>query len=127
LSATFGVRLKILGIPQFPLAPAIAFWVGVQNGFNGLGHDPVKYARSVRCPVLLMQGENDPFVGRDTTRAIAAAIGERATVKILPNCGHSYLARDGEAVWRPQVQQFLAQKVGKARLSAAYAMDNLPE
>ncbi len=111
LTTPIGNRLQLLGVPKFPLAQGIAFWVGVQNGFNGLAHNPVDYARDVRCPVLLLQGENDQFVGQRAVRSIAAAFGERATVKILPNCGHANLARDGEPVWRSEVREFLAEKV----------------
>jgi uncharacterized protein len=106
-----GNRLRFVGVPEYPLAPAIAFWVGVQNGFNGLKHNPVEYARSVRCPVLLMQGENDKAVGQRAAKSMAAALGDRATFQLLPNCGHSYLVRDGETKWRSLVRQFLAQKV----------------
>jgi pimeloyl-ACP methyl ester carboxylesterase len=65
----------------------------------------------VRCPVLLMQGENDQLVGQSAARAIAAACGDRATLRILPRCGHAFLVRDAEDTWRSEVRQFLAQKV----------------
>lgn len=117
---TLGSRLRLVGFPEYPLAPAIAFWVGVQNGFNGLKHNPVEYARSVRCPVLLMQGENDKVVGQRAGKSMAAALGDRATFQLLPDCGHSYIVRDGQATWRSLVRQFLAQKVtgNKKRLAA---------
>lgn len=111
LTNTLGNRLNLLGVPAFPLARVITFWIGMQNGFNALAHNPVEYARSVRCPVLLMQGENDQFVGQTAAKAIAATLKDRVTFKILPQCGHAHLVRDGEKLWRAEVRQFLAQKV----------------
>ena len=118
-TTTLGNRLQLVGFPEYPLAPAIAFWVGVQNGFNGLKHNPVEYARSVRCPVLLMQGENDRVVGPRAAKSMAAAFGDRATFQFLPNCGHSWLVRDGEPTWRSLVREFLAQKVAGNRKGLA--------
>ena len=117
LATTLGNRLQLLGIPRVPLAPCVAFWIGIQNGFNGHTHNPVDYARSVRCPVLLMQGENDQFVGRPAIESIAAAMGDYATLKIFPGCGHAFLVRDGESIWRPQVKTFLSLKLPSRKLS----------
>lgn len=111
LTNTIGNRLNLLGVPSFPFARMITFWIGMQNGFNALAHNPVEYARSIRCPVLLMQGENDQFVGQDAAKQIAATLQDRVTFRMLPRCGHAYLVRDGEQQWKAEVRQFLAQKV----------------
>jgi pimeloyl-ACP methyl ester carboxylesterase len=111
LTTTLGNRLHLLGVPEMPLAQGIAFWLGVQHGFDGLAHNPVKYARSIRCPVLLMQGENDQLVGRRAASAMAASFGDRATLRIFPNCGHAFLVRDAESAWRSNVQRFLDEKL----------------
>lgn len=110
LTTTLGNRLTLLGVPAFPLAQGIAFWLGVQHGFNGLAHNPVEYARSIRCPVLLMQGENDQLVGIRAAQAMAASFGDRATLQVFPHCGHAYLVRDAEKAWRSNVRKFLAEK-----------------
>jgi pimeloyl-ACP methyl ester carboxylesterase len=116
LTNTLGNRLRLLNIPPFPLAQTIAFWVGVQHGFNGLAHNPVEYARTMRCPVLLMQGENDVSVGQASAHRMAAAFGDRASIKILPGAGHANLVRDAEAVWRSEVRRFLAQQVSPRKV-----------
>jgi len=118
-ATTLGNRLQLIGAPKYPLAQAIAFWVGVQHGFNGLAHNPVNYAQSVRCPVLLMQGENDQVVGQRAARSMASALGDRVTFQLLPNCAHAYLARDGEATWRSLVRQFLTKVAGTPKRLAA--------
>lgn len=110
LSNTLGNRLHLLGVPATPLSQTIAFWIGMQNGFNGLAHNPVEYARSIRCPVLLMQGANDQLVGIRSAQAMASSFGERATSLIFPNCGHAFLVRDAEVSWRANVRRFLDEK-----------------
>ncbi len=118
LTNTLGNRLRLLNIPPFPLAQTIAFWEGVQHRFNGLAHNPVEYARTVRCPVLLMQGENDLSVGPASPHRMAAAFGDRARIKLLTGAGHANLVRDAEAAWRSEVRQFLAQKVAPKNLTS---------
>jgi len=51
--ATSG-RFRALNVPSFPLAGLLVFWGGVQNGFWGFSFKPVEYAKSVKCPVLLL-------------------------------------------------------------------------
>ena len=113
LSTTLGNRLSLLGVPRAPLSQGIAFWIGVQHGFNGLAHDPIDYARDVRCPVLFLQGENDTLVGRDAALAYAKAFGDRATFRLLPKAGHAWLARDAPELWRRSVRSFLAELPAK--------------
>jgi len=111
LSATLGNRLAMIGIPRAPLSQGIAFWIGVQHGFNGLAHDPIDYARHVRCPVLFLQGENDTLVGRNAALAYAKVFGDRATFQLLPKTGHAWLIRDAPELWRRSVRGFLDQRV----------------
>lgn len=119
LTATLGNRLALLGVPRVPLGQGIAFWIGVQHGFNGLAHDPIDYARSIRCPVLLLQGENDELVGRNAALAYAKVFGDRATLQLLPKTGHAWLVRDAPELWRSSVRGFLAQKLPAKSLNAA--------
>jgi alpha-beta hydrolase superfamily lysophospholipase len=111
LSTTLGNRLQLLGVPPIPLAQGVAFWIGAQHGFNALAHNPVEYARSIRCPVLLMQGEKDQLVGQPAARAMAAAFGDKAAFEILPGSGHAYLVRDAASPWRSSVRRFLDEKL----------------
>jgi pimeloyl-ACP methyl ester carboxylesterase len=117
LSGTLGNRLAMIGIPRAPLAQGIAFWIGAQHGFNGLAHDPVNYARRVRCPVLFLQGENDTLVGRDAALAYARVFGNRATFQLFPKAGHAWLIRDAPELWRKSVRDFLAQRLSAKEFS----------
>jgi uncharacterized protein len=109
LARTIGNRFALLGLPSGPFGSAVAFWAGVQQGFNGLGHNPVEYARYVRCPTLLLQGAQDDSVGYDAVREVAHSLGDRGTFRLIPEAGHSYLVLNARETWRHSVHDFLAR------------------
>lgn len=47
-------RFNIMKVPAFPMAGLLVFWGGVQNGFWAFGHNPIKYAGTIKCPTLLL-------------------------------------------------------------------------
>ena len=61
---------------------------------------------SIRSPTLLLWGENDPFGGADTARALAAHLPD-ATLELLPGAGHApWLDERGRCV--DATRRFLA-------------------
>lgn len=104
-----GVRCGRAGLPRKPFATGVVFWAGVQQRFNAFAHNPVEYARDVRCPTLLMQGQEDESVGLSAARRIAAALGKNGTLQVFPNAGHAYLVVHAAAPWRANVERFLRQ------------------
>jgi alpha-beta hydrolase superfamily lysophospholipase len=104
LVTTVGNRCRMLGLPAFPSADLVVLWGGVQQGFNGFGMNPVEYARDVRCPTLLLQGECDERVGLEHAREIAKALGEHGTFDLFPGAGHTLPVREK---WREDVRKFL--------------------
>ena len=90
-----------------PIAQILVFWRGVQQGLNGFAHNPVEYAASVRCPVLLLHGEQDPRVSTLEVRSIYDNFGDDKELVLFPRAGHeSYLADDSER-WKRAVGEFL--------------------
>jgi hypothetical protein len=97
-----------MGLPAFPCAQLLVFWGGVQHGFNGFHHNPVDYARSVRCPVLLMHGDRDVRVTREQAHAVFDNLDGAKRWQLFPEVGHqSYLAAK-PALWQDTVSGFLA-------------------
>ncbi|MCE9610456.1 MAG: alpha/beta fold hydrolase [Chthoniobacter sp.] len=107
LTTTIGNRCGLLGLPRKPFAAGVVFWASVQQRYNAFAHNPVDYARDVRCPTLLMQGEEDYSVGLGAAHRIAAALGKNGTLKVFPKVGHAYLAVQAADPWRAQVGRFL--------------------
>lgn len=107
LLTTVEHRFEAMGVPAWPGARLLLFWGGVQLGFEPLSHAPVDYATSVRCPALVMGGQADPWVRPQELCAVAARLGGRTTVVVLPGVGHeSLLGRCPEA-WRAAVRALL--------------------
>jgi len=99
-------RFTSMGIPAFPLARLLVFWGGIQQGYWGFSYNPVSYARQVRCPVLLMHGNRDPWVKQPECDAIYQALaGEKRYIHF--DAGHEdYLEKD-RATWIYEVTRFL--------------------
>ena len=100
-------RFSAMAVPSFPFAQLLVFWGGVQQGMNGFAHNPVNYAASVHCPVLLLHGEQDPRVSVPQIRSIYENLAGNKELVLFPHAGHeSYLQSDSER-WKRTVGEFL--------------------
>lgn len=107
LLSTVQMRFNAMKLPSFPLAQLLVFWGGVQQGFNGFHHNPSDFARSVRCPVLLMHGDSDARVSAEQIEHIRKNLPSSTTFKMFPGLDHqSYLATQPEE-WNKTVAEFL--------------------
>ncbi|MGB8168724.1 MAG: alpha/beta fold hydrolase [Chthoniobacteraceae bacterium] len=97
------------GLPGNLFGPATAFWVGAQQGFNAFDHNPVEYISSVRCPVLLLQGEDDDTIGRAYVRAVGNGLGPNGTFAFLPGAGHAFLVTGAAKVWKSSMRSFASR------------------
>jgi len=114
LLTTVQNRFRILGVPSFPAAQLLVFWGGVQAGFNGFSHNPMDYARAVRCPALLMSGDQDQRARLEDARAVFDALPGRKRIKVFAGLGHeSYLTAQPE-VWKAEVRTFLQEQLSSA-------------
>lgn len=81
------------------------------------GHDLLKLARNITCPVLIIHGTDDPTVPVSSAAAIASAIGENARVIEIASADHVFNTPNPLPVDQPaspQLQQLLDE-------SAAFA------
>jgi predicted alpha/beta-hydrolase family hydrolase len=62
---------------------------------------------SIRCPVLLLSGESDPFARIDLLREVSARFGGPAELHTYPRLGHGLLPVIDDALDR--VARFLAE------------------
>jgi hypothetical protein len=102
-------RFEAMGVPSFPSAEMLVFWGGHQASFNGFGHNPVEYARSVNCPILFLHGTADPRAHVDEARPVFAAVPAPKQFKEFSAIGHegSVVRFPGE--WNEAVGHFLAE------------------
>ena len=106
LISTARNRFKLMGVPTFPAAELLVFWGGVQQGFDGFKHNPVEYARSVKCPVLMMHGERDSRVTVEQARNVFDNLGGEKRFKLF-DVGHEVIAVARPEEWRNQVTAFM--------------------
>jgi pimeloyl-ACP methyl ester carboxylesterase len=101
-------RFDALGLPGSPAAELLLFWGGVQLGTNPFAHNPVEYAARVEVPVLLLYGEQDPWILPPEREALAGAFRGPVDVVSFPGQGHGgpYVYGDSER-WDGAVRAFL--------------------
>jgi pimeloyl-ACP methyl ester carboxylesterase len=63
-------------------------------------------ARRVRCPVLVLAGDEDRFIPLRIARRVAAKYG--APLRVLPGRGHLMMQEDGWAEAAEEIERWLA-------------------
>lgn len=104
-------RLRHHHIPPFPLAELLVFWGGVQHGINGFSHNPVDYAQAVQCPILIMQGQHDPWTTVEQVKTLFQQISAPKQLIISPEGGHHQLIGVDRTLWENSLGQFLRSYV----------------
>ncbi|MGB0562425.1 MAG: alpha/beta hydrolase [Spirulinaceae cyanobacterium] len=101
-------RLSYRKIPTFPIAELLLFWVWVQHGVNGFGHNPVTFAGAVNCPALVLQGAQDKWITVEEVEAIVNNFAGPKQLALFPEAGHHQLLSVAGDRWRSSVAEFLA-------------------
>lgn len=104
-------RFNTMGLPGSPGAELLVFWGGVRGGFNGLRHDPARYASGVAVPTMVIQGNQDPRVHVEDAQAIADALGDRGELVVVDGLGHQPLVEVEPERWRTTVGPFLSAAI----------------
>jgi uncharacterized protein len=100
-------RLRVVGVPTFPMAELLVFWGSIQHRFNGFAHNPVTYASQVKCPTLLMHGKLDQWTTVAEINQIFKNLHGRKKLDIFTDSGHALLVTVNKAHWKGSVEQFL--------------------
>ncbi len=79
----------------------------ISNEFNGVKQGDNR-ASKIKCPTLILWGENDLVVPKQMALDIKADIGNNATLVYLKKCGHSPLIDDLEQLVKV-VENFLEE------------------
>jgi pimeloyl-ACP methyl ester carboxylesterase len=103
-------RFHAMRVPAFPSAELLVFWGGVQAGFNGFAHNPVDYAKHLRCPVLFLHGAADPRATVVEGRRVFAAAPGPKTFEEFPSVGHESVLARFPSEWKQAVAKFMSAK-----------------
>ena len=102
-------RFALMEIPSFPSAQVLIFWGSVISGYSGFEHNPVDYARNVKCPVLMLHGTADERATLEQAQAVYKFLQSEKRIELFQDVGHeSYLVANPDQ-WRREVEQFLSQ------------------
>jgi alpha-beta hydrolase superfamily lysophospholipase len=99
-------RFKSMNAPTFPMAGLLVFWGGIENGFWAFGHNPDTYAKSIKCPVLLLYGAKDKRVCRSEINNVFRNLNGKKKLVIYPDAGHENYLNDYKKQWTIDVQSF---------------------
>ncbi len=102
-------RLRMLHMPQQPLATLLTFWGGTEHGFWAFSNKPSEYVRKITCPVLLQWGRNDPRVSQEETDDIYSNLPVQKKLVIYENSGHGSLCKSEYDKWIAEVGNFIKQ------------------
>ena len=102
-------RFKSLGVPSFPMAGLLDFWGGVQNGFWAFSHKPTAYAKAVKCPTLLLYGEQDEKVSRKEIDDIFTNLNGDKELKTYPLAAHENYLTKYEQQGQKDIYEFIAR------------------
>jgi len=100
-------RFDSMGVPSFPGARLLLFWGGKQQGFDAFAHNPVDYARSMKCPALFLHGANDPRAKLTEARAVFAAASGPKVFKEFESVGHGPIVSKRPEDWKAAVGEII--------------------
>ena len=101
-------RARIGGFPGEPFGFLVTLWTGVEKGYWGYGHRTSRYAKKIKCPVLLQWGNSDEYVLSKEIERIFAAIGSfKKKLEIYDGARHGPLLAANEVKWEQSVNDFL--------------------
>lgn len=104
---TVAARFKNMNVPAFPMATLLVFWGGVQNNFWAFSHNPVEYAREIKCPTLLMYGGQDKNITPEETERIFKNLNCQKTLKVFELAGHENYLNKYRNDWIKEITHFI--------------------
>ena len=109
LAQTVRNRFTAMRLPATPLAELLVVWGGWWSGYPAFSLRPVDDMAHVRCPVLMLHGEEDPRVLLNEARHVYdAAVGAKRLV-VFAGAAHESLVAHDQALWRDAVGEFCAE------------------
>ena len=104
---TVKARFKLMGVPSFPMAHLLLFWGSIENSFWAFDHNPLEYAKHIKCPTLLLYGETDPKVSLSETISIYNHLAGTKKLITYPNTGHENYLIKNSPKWENDILRFI--------------------
>jgi uncharacterized protein len=103
----FKSRVRTVGFPSEPFATLVTFWVGVEHGYNGFGHDVAEYAKNINCPVMIEWGDHDFLVKQQEILSIYKNIpSKKKKLFVYTGADHHTYLYTHPLQWEKNVRAF---------------------
>jgi uncharacterized protein len=102
-------RFQVFHVPSFGLAELLVFWGGLQHGMNAFDHNPITFAKQVRCPALVLQGAQDQWTSVAEVESLVKNLRGPADLVVFPKAGHHVLVTIDKAQWNQSVESLLRE------------------
>ncbi|MDX1936507.1 MAG: alpha/beta hydrolase [Flavihumibacter sp.] len=104
-------RVRIMGLPEQPIATLLSFWGGTEHGFWAFNHNPQDYVKDIQCPLLVQWGRLDARVTEAETQTIFANAASTAKkLVVYETAKHESLLDKEPEKWKNEVGAFLSQQ-----------------
>jgi uncharacterized protein len=101
-------RVRLMHLPEQPIATLLTFWGGTEQGFWGFTHNPADYAKNITCPTLIQWGKLDPRVTQAETDAILKNLAStQKKLVVYETAKHESLLKNDPAKWKQELSAFL--------------------
>ncbi len=101
-------RVKMMGLPPQPISTLLTFWGGAEHGFWAFSMKPQEFAASIKCPVLLQWGRNDPRVSKSEEDILFKNISStNKKFVVYETAGHESLCKKETEKWDAEITAFL--------------------
>ncbi|MCP4290201.1 MAG: hypothetical protein GY780_00020 [bacterium] len=107
LENTTKQRFKSFGLPSWPLSDLLLFWGGRAWGFDTKSHNPMDYAKSVKCPTLVFHGSRDERISASQARSVFLGISGEKRFVTIEGLGHEHADPVVTELWANEVENFL--------------------
>lgn len=102
-------RVQVFKFPNIGLAELLVLWGSLQHGMNGFTHNPITFAKQVRCPTLVLHGAQDQWTSVADVESLVKNLRQPAKLVVFPKAGHHLLVTVDPAQWRQSVKSLLRQ------------------
>lgn len=107
LFAGIEIGLCKSGLGWLPLSGMILRFMSWLGGFT-LPRSPEQDLKTIKCPVLVLQSENDEYTPRESGIRLHSANPENVRLVIMPCSRHTHLASEHPGNYNDVIQEFVA-------------------
>lgn len=103
-------RMRAQDFPTLGIAELLVFWGSIQHGYNGFGHNPMHYAKSVEIPAMVLHGKRDRWTTTTEIEQLYQNLQGPKALALFPNAGHDLLVTVDRTFWTNQISEFLSER-----------------